>query len=514
MASMTRNRLRDTLVQLALQPRRLARRIAVGMPGSASQRLTLLALDGQWLKVLHTEGPPRARTITKLLVCPVQGAGAEEVRQRLAQACQTEELVPTDVLAANPTHLCTIRIFSLPSTDHKEIRDIVTLQAEKHTPYARDEILTDFKVIERERTGYSRVMLVIAHQDVVHRPIRLVESSGWVLDRLGCEMEGLVSWFLQLKKAAGGKPSAGLSMVVDVDGSTTTLVVIQRGQPLFQRSLATGLEQLEADPAGAGDRLLSELQRSIEALETESTAKLQEVVVTGPIERLEDLKGRLERGLDLPVSLVSPWQGWELSDGARATLPRLPDVSFAGLLGLTADAGTVDLTPPATKLRQAFEARAKTLVLLGCQFVGALILLSLLFIGRAQKEERYYAALRKVHAESAAQAGTVEASLQHLVFIEDRLRRQGQLLHAVDTLALLSPEDITWRTLAFTQSEAIVLSGTAEALPRVYEFSGAVTNSDMFGEAEPRRVTKRTEGERDVTDFELRCPLEAGGRGS
>ena len=515
---MSRNRVREAFLQLALQPRRLAKSLGAGL-STASQSLTAISLDGQWLKLLHAEGPPRGRRITKLLACPVQGSSPEDILQQLRKACEAEGLAPKDVLIANPTHLSTTRLFSLPSTDPKEIRDIVELQAEKHTPYAKEEVLTDFKVIERDRSGYSRVLLVIAHQDVIHRAVRLVEACGWTLERVGSELEGLIHWSGLARRAAGGQPRAtgeplargkqpaGGSLIVDVDGSTTVLLVMAKGQPQFQRSLASGMQQLESDPSGATERLVAELQRSLEALDAEGAAKIQEVVLTGPIERLSALKAKIEEGLDLPVQLMSPWQGLELAEGLRTTLERLPEVSFASLAGLAVEPGRLDLTPHTTKLRQAFEARAKALVLLGCQAVGALILLSLLFIGRAQKEERYYRMLRQLYERTAPEAQTVEDALQEVVFVEEGLRQQDQLLKAVDSLAKLSPPEIRWNSLAYTKGDMLILNGTADALPKVYEFSGGLAASALFGQVEPRRVSKRKSGDRDVTDFELRCPL-------
>ena len=260
---MNQKRVRETLVQLALQPSKLAKTLSRRMPGATCQALTIVALDGQWLKLLQMEGPARARKVTKVLACPVQGESSEEIQLRLKKACAAEALAPKDVLLANPTHLSTVRIFSLPSTDPKEIRDIVELQAEKHTPYAKNEILTDFKILERERPGYSRVLLVIAHQDVIQRVVRLSETSGWTLERVGSELEGLVSWFQAVNtnsvapagagaQGGPGKLATGMSLVVDVDGSATTLLAIHRGQLQFQRSLPTGLAQLQDDAVHAG----------------------------------------------------------------------------------------------------------------------------------------------------------------------------------------------------------------------------------------------------------------------
>jgi Tfp pilus assembly PilM family ATPase len=505
---MSRNRMQELIVGLALQPRRLAKSLGAGL-GSASQTVTILSLDGQWLKLLQAEGPPKSRRITKFAACPVQGSSSEEILQLLRKAAAEEGIVPADVLVANPTHLSTIRLFSLPSTDPKEIRDIVDLQAEKHTPYAKEEILTDFKVIERDKSGYSRVLLAITHQDVIHRAVRLVDAAGWTLERAGAELEGLVTWARQAKRPAASKGPTGASLVVDVDGATTVLLVMANGQPQFQRSLAIGIQQLDAEPGPALERLAADVQRSLEALDAEGALKVQDALLTGPVERLGLLKTKLEETLDVPVHLLAAWQGHELGEGIKGRLERLPDVSFASLIGLASEPGSLDLTPHTTKLRQAFEARAKALVLLGCQAVGAVILVSLLFIGRAHKEEQYYRKLRAIYDRTAPEAQLVEEALQEVVLVEEGLRQQGMLLKAADVMARLSPPEIEWNALTYTKGEQVVLNGTAEALPKIYEFSGSLAGSGVFGEVEPRRITKRQAGERDVTDFELRCPLRS-----
>ena len=500
------NRIQNALLNAALQPRRLAKSLSQHMAGSGASVLTLITLDGQWLKLLHLEGPSRARRVLKALALPVQGLSPEEIDTKLREICTTEEFAPREVVVANPNHLCTVRLFSLPSTDPKEIRDIVELQAEKHTPYAKEEILMDFKMIERDRSGYSKVLLVIAHQDVINRPIRLAQRSGWVLERVGCELEGLVSWFRGVKRQATSGPI--ISMVLDVDGNTTMLVVLQRGQPQFQRSLDTGIEQLERDPAQANGRLLGEVQRSLEALEGEGiSGKVQEVLLTGSIDRLGGLKTHLEQGLGLSIALVSPWQGCQVSDAVQESLARLPDVSFAGLVGLSQDLGTIDLTPQATKLGQALEERAKALVLLGIQFMGALLLACFLLMSREYKARQYYRGLQHLYQAAAPEAVRMEQGLQQLQFVEEQMRHRGELLRAMDALVKAAPPEIEWRSVVFTTGDAVVLRATSDALPKVYEFSAGVTASPLFDEAEPRRVTKRKDGEKDVTDFEMRCPL-------
>jgi Tfp pilus assembly PilM family ATPase len=496
------------LEQVVSAPRALARALSRWMPDGGISAVTVLSLDGQWLKVLHAEGPGPARRITRAFAAPVAGAGPEDIQKTFRETCQTEGFAPGATLIAVPTHLCTARLFSLPSVEPKEIRDIVELQAEKHTPYAREEILSDFRIIERDRAGYSRVLLAIAHQDVVHRPVRLVETLGLNLDRVAAELEGLIAW-CRLARPAGKGPAAEAALVVDMDGGTTTLLVMQRGHPTFQRSLAMGAEQLADDPVHTAERLVVEVQRSLEALETEwGLPRVQEVIITGSPQGLAELKPTLERGLELPVRLAPSWEQMPLAGPAAAAIERLPAVSFTGLLGLAlGPEPEINLTPQPARLRQAFEARARELVLLGCQALGVLLLASILLISRAQKAESHYAALQRLHAGAAPPAEEVERALGQLEFVKTQLRQRGQLLDAVAVLAAQTPGGTRWNALTFTRGEALVLKGTSATLPQVYEFAAALRTAGAFAEVETARVAKRPDQEEGITDFELRCVL-------
>ena len=501
---MTAQRLPEGVVQFLRHPRNAVRAFHQWTAGGGSPGVTVVTLDGQWLKVLIVGGPIRSRRILRCAAHPIDGLAGEDVQQLLKRAVAVERFPTHDVIVASPTHLCTVRLFSLPATDPKEIRDIVELQAEKHTPYAKEEILSHYRVLERHRNGYSRVLLVITHQDVIHRAVRFVEAAGLSLERVGCELEGLMNWAQLARPAPAGSSAA--SLVVEIDGSTTTALVMARGQAQFQRSLPIGAEQLGGDAQQSGDRLIGDLQRSIEAVESEGGGiKVQQVVLTGRVERLGEVKLRLEQGLELPVTVVAPWGQLEFSETARDSAEQLPDVSFASLVGLVSAPIELDLTPQATKVRQAFEAKARALVALACQIVAAFILIALLIVGRAQKQQRYYAALHAYYEPRAHEARQVEEALQQLEFVRVRLRQRGQLLTTLQTLAMLSPADIHWQALTYSKDESVILKGSSTDLPKVYEFQAGLSSASLFQSVEPRRVAKRPDEEGAGVDFELSC---------
>ena len=463
--------------------------------------LTVLFIDGRWLKLLQVAGG----RISTLLAQPIEGMSDEEILVWLREACQQRGFEAGTVLVANPSHLTTTRLFTLPSTDPVEIRDIIELQAEKHTPYAKEEILTDFRVLETDPSGYSRVLLILSHQDIVHRALRLLEGMGWVLERVGFELDGLTNW-LQLAQPEAGD---GVILVAEMDAETTTLAAVKQGKPYFHRSLAMGLSFLAAHPDDGVAKLCDEFQRSIEAFEAEGfNMPITGIVLTGQAERVPELKERLQQTLELPTSALSAFAPAEAPEDAGSSGERLSQVAFASLLGLALKPSETDLTPKALKLHRSFEARAKALVTLGGQAIGILLLVSCLIVAKAIRNERYYTRLFHEDQMLSGQVHVMESSIDEIKLVQDWLDRRNRLLEAVAEMNKRTPDTIQWASITYTADGQLILKGVSEEIPKVYDFAGELRSSGQFASVEARKVTKRRVEDQNVTDFELLCSFK------
>ena len=468
------------------------------------QGLTVLSIDGQWLRLLYLAGHGAARTVSVLFAHQVDHMTDDEVLAWLKEACTSRGFEPGSVLVANPSHLTTTRLFTLPSTDPAEIRDIVELQAEKHTPYAKEEILTDFRLIELDRAGYSRVLLVVSHQDIVHRGLRLVSGMGWLLERVGFELEGLASWC----HATHQEAVQGAMLVAEISAEVTTVMILHQGKPYFHRSLSLGTSQLAPESAENLAKLVAEFQRSLEAFESEGlNLQVSSVLLTGQVEQIAGLKEQVEKGLSLPVTVLAPFARCTVAPQAGSDDAAVGRVSFASLLGLAIAPGEIDLTPKALKLRRAFEARAKALLGLGCQIVGGLLLISCLVIGKAQKGERSYAALVKEYQVVDQEARALESRLDRVGFVKDWLGERGRLLDAMAELSRRTPPMIQWNAITYVRGQELTLKGVSDEMPKVYDFTAELKRYPVCTQVEARRVSKRKVGDRDMTEFEVVCSL-------
>ncbi len=471
----------------------------------AQENFIVLSADGQWLKMVHLSGSKRAMAVQGLVSVPIQNLKHEDIITKLKAECDTRGIHADRVLIANPSRLTTARLFALPSTDPQEIKDIVQLQAEKHTPYAKEEILTDFKIIETQSGGMTRVMMVISHQDVVHRSLRIAQDMGWSLDRVGFELEGAVNGFkFAQSKLAKEK---GAYLLADINDESSDLVVVYQGMPYFHRTVNIGVNHFIQVAESAG-RFCGEIRRSLEAFESEGLNIMPEkVFLTGMVSQIQEHAKFIGEQLGLSTQLVNPFEGWQLSKLAQNDANQAT-VSFVSLMGMGVGTHEIDLTPKSLKLHRTFEVRAKSLVALGCQFMAVLLMVTCWLVGKSYQEEKYYDSLVAKQQATSREADKLELTLKQLELINGWMRDRGKILTVFIELNAVAPSALTWDSFSYTRGKEVVLKGVSAELPKVFDYVASIEGLTVCGQPEAGRVSKRKEGDDFVTEFSVSCQMD------
>ncbi len=471
---------------------------------------TVLLLDGTWFKLVQISGGPVGRIIQKVFAQRIKEIPEAEALKTLAKAVGSDsEFDPGIVWIANPSQFTTVRLSTFPSTDPKEIGQIVELQAERYTPYAKEEILTGFRLIGRDPSGYSRVLIVISHRDIVQRAVSTAQGLGWSPAKVGCDLEGLAHWFQMVRGKEKGPSSSATALLADVDQETTTLVILQEGRPYFHRSITCGLSQLVS--AEGTSPLVGELQRSIEAFEAEGyNLSPGEVILTGRADQVPSLKEAVGQALNLPTAVIPTFAHLALSKEATAAVGTFKEVSFTPLIGLLLGPAELDLTPPSIRLRQAFEGRARALMVLGGQLVALLLLLTSLCFAKAVKANAYQAQLTRASQAISGKAGEVSRSIEKIHLIQGRLENRGELLEIVSVISQLLPSEIRLESITFEAAQTVSFRGSSSEMPKVFELVSELGSIPLFTEVNARRAAQRKQEGKDVADFEIVCALRGG----
>ena len=457
-------------------------------------------MGGDWFKLVQATHKGKGTVVSKIVLRP-----AEEIEglsgSDLMRACGVAGLAGVSVIACLPRQMVNVRLFDLPSGDLREIADMIDLQIARQTPYSREEIVYDYRLIDSDREGYTRVMLVIAQSGQVRQRVRVLEEAGFAVDIVAVSTDGWLGAIQNGDSTAGGE--GGQVAYLDLDSTYGDFIVLQKGLPLFSRSIPIGARDFAADPAKQEEKLAQELARALETFRNENTAgDVRQMVLSGAASRLPGLAERLQAALKLTVTTTrSPVRVGEVPEA-----PHLQEASITGLLGAAAmsEGLQINLMPESVGLRKALVVKARLMtgaVLLG---MAILVLLSLWLQSRLQRREAYLAQLNGMIQKTDAAADEVDSMRRKVSLVAARQQTRMMPAKLLVELHDLAGDNLFFSAIEISGGERMVCRGTANTGIDVGQFVSALESSPRFTNVKTTRTVKGKDG----VEFEIACEVE------
>lgn len=477
-----------------------------------SGKILVLEIGEEWLKYAYVVQDGNRRKILHLGA--EKTAGLDEVQRglKITEIVKTRNLKPTRVMLSHPTHQLTTRILVLPSIDPKEIKDILELQAVKQTPYSKDEITTGFHILERDATGYSRVLLAISHRDVASRYYRTAEYAGLMSDQIAISLDGIAGWYQRVRtQDPPGKDQAVL--LLDCDWQSTDLLIFVKDQLIFSRSIGIGVKHLREQGIVMEGEFLREVQRSLEAALPELKAeKVTCVILTGMGDEIKNLLAVLSRELNLPCERIAPFKNFENAApksamDAWSTLPVSP-VSILGL-AIASEAAKINLIPAELEMRKGLEQRAKDLAVMGTLMLALVMLISGVCFERIYKKGGYFDKLQKEYASIRKEAEEAERLVSKMKLANQQMNARGSFLDVLHDLNEVIPPNIYLISVQFhDRDKQLVIRGISDEMSGVFQFLSTLEATPVLEFVKSRSVTKRKVEDKEKAEFEIVASIE------
>ncbi|MFH1857571.1 MAG: pilus assembly protein PilM, partial [Candidatus Omnitrophota bacterium] len=205
------------------------------------QGTLLVELSERSIKLVQASEEAGQRQLVHLEAIELESQGEEEIAQKLLTALKRLPLKARRVFASMPRSQITTRMLVLPSTQSAELAKMVEYQIEKEIPFPKEKIIFDDYLIEVTPEGYSRLLLVIAGEEVVRRYLNILKRSGLFPAALFFSSQGLLSWFRRIQAE---KDMDFFTALVDIDRFLTHVEIIHRGELYFTRSISIGLSDM------------------------------------------------------------------------------------------------------------------------------------------------------------------------------------------------------------------------------------------------------------------------------
>ncbi len=463
-----------------------------------------------YLKIVKAQQGLTGREITKLSI-KKSVSTKEDLKEALKSALKELDATSGDVVTYIPRHLATIRTLDLPSADRDEITDMVELQVAAQTPYSKEEVITNFKILGPAKEGHTKVMLVLVRKSIVDEQINLFRELGLEVRSIGLSSEMAFNLY---KQASKNKPACEKDATIgfiDIDSNFTDFLFIYNNNLVFTRGIFIGIDNLLADPEIWKDKFIAQIKNSIEVYQLQGLGQsVNEIIVTRVAAKIEGFLDYLRECLNLPVRVVDLFENTALSDDALKTAkPYLDTVSLSASIGslISGDEPEISLLPQQLQLRKKFEQRSKEVVLCGFLLVSILMTVSGILIERLYNKISLVRVLKQEVLKTNEAAGQVEKIRSKIDLIKWCLDEKYSSLNCLYQLYNVIPEEIYFTSIIHNFGEQTVLTGVSSDISSVFKFVTTLERLDFFEKIKTNYTTKKKRGDKEVVDFELTCSI-------
>jgi len=479
--------------------------------GSKTQDLVGFDYHDDRIKLVHVHVGAMRRQVVHIAHKDAHGMSENDIAVFLQETTRQWGLVRPQAYITVPLPTVITRSIEIPSRDSTEIREIVNLQASRHTPYSRSEIIIDLLELGVVRENYTKVLLVIAPKEVVVRQSRILEKAGLGAAKVFFPSEGIAQACI---KIAGSESSDKVTAILHMDTFFTSFIVVQKSELLFVRGISIGANHLLEERAVYADRFIDELHKSIESYAAdEAGPAATQLLLTGVVAEITDLDYLFNASFNIPTKHQTYFNFFLISDDAKSVAAAASkQISFFNVIAplLLYDKMKIDLVTDERRLQLQLEQRGRDLVNTGALVLALLVLFAALFGSKIYFRDAYLSALLKRYQPVREDAKSLEMTFAKTQLVKEHLYKRGNSIESLAELYQALPKNVSVSSIRYEDGGTkFLVKGTSGTMASVFTFVTNLEKSNRFKTVKTKYVTSRSENGSDVADFEIVSAIDA-----
>ncbi len=473
----------------------------------------MFGADKKYLTISINDGVLKLAQVTSSGTVEKVARGVAKTPEESARALKAL-LAPFDrkasVICVVPANAATAKTIEVPSSDPEEIKSIINLQASRHTPYSREEVLISYINLGLNTYNNTRLLLVIVHRDMVKERIAVLEGAGLGVDQILFVPEAQARFYtkaLNLKKEA---PACG---VIDFSLNATSYIVIVKGTLLFVRNIPIGIKAL-VEGADAPAKLQEELKKSMDAFSQEDGSEAPtSYVVTTAHEAVSTILPVLRENLkiDLKVNAFV-----NFIKGPVAVRKKLQsdfgDDSFLDVIAppSTATRCEINLMPEEMILKKTVERQSKEAIKTGVSAVIIMVLFIVMALSKIYFNDTFLNKnLREQFAPQKEQVQKLEEKMNKIKLVRGYIKNRMASLDIIHELYTITPHTIYLNNINVDDDGTVTIDGIADSMALVYSFVKSFDDSTIFRGAKIKSASTKKDNGKDVAAFEIEFKSDA-----
>jgi len=464
----------------------------------------ILEITATHIKLLQANDEEKKSIITGFIIEKILSNRDQDIPKKLQEAIKKSNIKPSSLNLIIPRNLVTLRNVSFPSQDTMELKEMINLQAERFIPHPKEDVIIDYLITDKDPSGYSRVLLAIAHKDVVNRYLKIAEGVLPKPQIVSLSSQGICNLYSIYER--NNKPEEGMSVLVDID-TTSTDICFYHKKLVFSRSIPFGIKDVNTENS---ENFIQQFNLTLATFKKERPEQQISKIALfyfGPIEGFAE---RLEKELSLPVEIIDPHKVVSLEKGLALPEGIVTEACSSSVaLGFTAatKGKLIDLLPLGVHEEKKKHIKYKRLISLGIVLILALSSIMMGVFTKMHKKEQYIRILEGSLNQAAPDVKYVQEMTKKLQLVKERLNPKVLTIDILTELYKAIPEKMSLDTLEMDEGGNLFLEGIALAMSDVVVFQKSLTRSRYFSKVEIKYATKKKKKGKQVTDFKISCRM-------
>jgi Tfp pilus assembly PilM family ATPase/Tfp pilus assembly protein PilN len=474
-----------------------------------SKDTVCISITENEIKAVAVKGAGTGARITQAVVSPIDKEKSDDLSKTVASALKPLKVKGANVCFIAPPTSVTTKNIEIPSTNVDEIRSIVSLQAGRHTPFARDEIQIGYVNIGVHKNNYTKVLLVIVNKNALKSQITTLSKAGFKVSKVYFAPESVADFYATAMGLKGQEETVG---VVDVGQQTTEFILISNGVVATSRNIPVGKQALADEGESAQSRLIEEITKTVESSQTEEIiATPKKYVLSSDDPHMRTLQTGLHEKVQTEIEIV-PFI--DKVGATKSVIKKMAtDYATHSFLDVTApaiygDDKSIDLLPDEIHMQEMISSQGKEVfkiaILTFFLFVVVASLLSAKLFYKSQVLEKYV----DKYEENKDQVDTLEDISERTQIVKQFLDNRMTSLQIIEHLYRDIPKEIYLTNLIIDGEKTIRMEGISDIGSLIHKLVTQLARSEYFEEVDLIATNSRKDRGKDVHAFEIVIQLE------
>jgi Tfp pilus assembly PilM family ATPase len=472
------------------------------IPGINCVDLVGIDLSGASLKICHVKAFPNRKELSSASVRSIADLPEDEIAKLLLALTRELKLKKPRYVLCVASQLVITKNIEVPSVDPKEIREIINLQAGRHTPYSREEVIIDYIPIGVYKEHYTKVLLLIVNSSVIKKQFVILDKAGIKIDKAVLAQEGLAAFASKAFKFDPAIPAA----LIHVDDAATDFSMIFRNKVIFIRSISIGRQHLVSDREKSLEKFLDEVKKSLDSYQIENIERSPAtIILAGALAGLDNLDTLINEAVRIPVRALQYLSSIPAANKAFGGQENGQESSFLNVAAPLLAIGEcrTSLIPEEVKLKMALAQRGRELMSTAVILLSVLVLFFMMMMTEVYFKNEYLKKLEGKYRNLGGESRKLETEFKKNSQIRVYLAGRGSSVRVLTELYNLAPLNLALNYIKFEKDGKFIIRGTAESRSTIFSFVDSMEKSPYFKEVKNKNTTKRLEGTRELTDFEI-----------